>query len=89
MSVAAAVRRSVELRPRRNRLVDDPTGPRPASADQIDPQAKRAAARRSRIPLPHGRYRLKLLRLLTRPLTRLQNRNPPSVADDLAGALDA
>jgi len=49
------------------------------SADQIDPQAKRAAARQSRIPLPHGRYRLKLLRLLTRPLTRLQNRNPPSV----------
>ncbi|WP_096395800.1 alpha/beta hydrolase [Halorubrum trapanicum] len=49
------------------------------SADQIDPQAKRAAARQSRIPLPHGRYKLKLLRLLTRPLTRLQNRNPPSV----------
>jgi acetyl esterase len=49
------------------------------SADQIDPQAKRAAARQSRIPLPHGRYRLKLLRLLTGPLTRLQNRNPPSV----------
>jgi acetyl esterase len=49
------------------------------SADQIDPQAKRAAARQSRIPLPHGRYRLKLLRALTGPLTRLQNRNPPSV----------
>jgi acetyl esterase len=49
------------------------------SADQIDPQAKRAAARQSRIPLPHGRYKLKLLRLLTAPLTRLQNRNPPSV----------
>ncbi|ELZ41930.1 Triacylglycerol lipase [Halorubrum californiense DSM 19288] len=49
------------------------------SADQIDPQAKRAAARQSRIPLPHGRYKLKLLRLLTDPLTRLQNRNPPSV----------
>jgi len=49
------------------------------SADQIDPQAKRAAARQSRIPLPRGRYRLKLLRLLTDPLTRLRNRNPPSV----------
>ncbi|WP_017344501.1 alpha/beta hydrolase [Halorubrum sp. T3] len=49
------------------------------SADQIDPQAKRAAARQSRIPLPHGGYKLKLLRLLTGPLTRLQNRNPPSV----------
>ena len=49
------------------------------SADQIDPQAKRAAARQSRIPLPHGGYKLKLLRLLTAPLTRLQNRNPPSV----------
>ncbi|SDF53750.1 acetyl esterase [Halorubrum xinjiangense] len=49
------------------------------SADQIDPQAKRAAARKSRIPLPHGGYKLKLLRLLTDPLTRLQNRNPPSV----------
>ncbi|TKX54403.1 alpha/beta hydrolase [Halorubrum sp. SP3] len=49
------------------------------SADQIDPQAKRAAARQSRIPLPHGRYKLKLLRLLTGPLSRLQNRNPPSI----------
>ncbi|GAA0538377.1 alpha/beta hydrolase [Halorubrum ejinorense] len=49
------------------------------SADQIDPQAKRAAARQSRIPLPHGRYRLKLLRLVSGPLSRLQNRNPPSV----------
>ncbi|QUO48998.1 alpha/beta hydrolase [Halorubrum ruber] len=49
------------------------------SADQIDPQAKRAAARQSRIPLPHGGYKLKLLRRLTGPLTRLQNRNPPSV----------
>ena len=49
------------------------------SADQIDPQAKRAAARQSRIPLPHGGYKLKLLRLLSGPLTRLQNRNPPSV----------
>ena len=49
------------------------------SADQIDPQAKRAAARQSRIPLPHGRYRLKLLRRLTGPLARFQNRNPPSV----------
>ena len=58
------------------------------SADQIDPQAKRAAARQSRIPLPHGGYKLKLLRFLTGPLTRLQNRNPPSVGDDLAAALD-
>ena len=49
------------------------------SADQIDPQAKRAAARQSRIPLPHGRYRLKLLRLLTRPVMRIRNRDPPSV----------
>ncbi|TKX84024.1 alpha/beta hydrolase [Halorubrum sp. SS5] len=49
------------------------------SADQIDPQAKRAAARQSRVPLPHGGYKLKLLRLLTDPLSRLQNRSPPSV----------
>jgi acetyl esterase len=49
------------------------------SADQIDPQAKRVAARQSRIPLPHGRYKLKLLRLLAGSLSRLQNRNPPSV----------
>ncbi|TKX61089.1 alpha/beta hydrolase [Halorubrum sp. ASP1] len=49
------------------------------SADQIDPQAKRAATRQSRIPLPHGGYKLKLLRLLTDPLSRLQNLNPPSV----------
>ncbi|OYR79638.1 MULTISPECIES: alpha/beta hydrolase [Halorubrum] len=49
------------------------------SAEQIDPQAERVAARQSRVPLPHGRYRLKLLRRLTDPLMRIRNRDPPSV----------
>ena len=67
-----------------------------SAADRIDPQAKRAAARQSRIPLPHGRYKLQLLRLLTDPLARFQNRNPPSVGETEsmtvpgpAGELDA
>jgi len=48
-------------------------------ADEIDPQARAAVERQDRVPLPHDRYGLKLLRLLTRPVTWVQNRNPPSV----------
>ncbi|MXR43344.1 alpha/beta hydrolase fold domain-containing protein [Halobaculum sp. WSA2] len=48
-------------------------------ADEIDPQARAAVERQDRFPLPHSRYGLKLLRLLTRPVTWVQNRSPPSV----------
>jgi acetyl esterase len=50
-----------------------------ASAARIDPQAKRVADRQSRLPLPRGRYALKLLRRLSRPVSRFQNRNAPPV----------
>ncbi|ELY69556.1 alpha/beta hydrolase [Natrinema versiforme] len=49
------------------------------SADRIDPQAKAALERQGRIPMPHNRYGLKLLRLLSGPLMRLRNRNGPAV----------
>ncbi|MFC6824627.1 alpha/beta hydrolase [Halopelagius fulvigenes] len=65
-------------------------------ADDIDPQAKAAVERQDRFPLPHSRRGLKLLRLVTRAVTRMRNRNPPSVgatADRTipgpAGELDA
>lgn len=48
-------------------------------ADELDPQAKEAIRRQERIPLPHSRVGLKLLRHLTRPLVWLRNRNPPPV----------
>ncbi|WP_226023909.1 alpha/beta hydrolase [Halomicrobium salinisoli] len=48
-------------------------------ADGIDPQAKRALERQERIPIPHSRTGLKLLRLLSRATSWIQNRNPPSV----------
>ncbi|WP_224337949.1 alpha/beta hydrolase [Haloprofundus halobius] len=48
-------------------------------ADEIDPQARAAVERQNRFPLPHSRRGLKLLRLLTRPATWIQNRNSPSV----------
>ncbi|QCS42891.1 alpha/beta hydrolase [Natrinema versiforme] len=66
------------------------------NADRIDPQAKAALERQQRIPMPHSRYGLKLLRLLSGPLMRLRNRNGPPVGRTIdrtipgpAGDLDA
>nr|WP_226377492.1 hypothetical protein [Haloterrigena turkmenica] len=66
------------------------------NADGLDPQAKAALERQGRLPLPHNRYGLKLLRLLTGPMMRLRNRNGPNVGRTIdrtipgpAGDLDA
>ncbi|MFB6130410.1 MAG: alpha/beta hydrolase [Salinigranum sp.] len=48
-------------------------------ADEIDPQAGAALERQERVPIPHSRRGLKLLRLLTRPAMWIRNRNVPSV----------
>ena len=48
-------------------------------ADGIDPQAKEAVERQERVPMPHSRRSLKLLRLLSGPAMWIQNRNVPSV----------
>ncbi|MFC6906584.1 alpha/beta hydrolase [Halalkalicoccus tibetensis] len=48
-------------------------------AGEIDPQAQAAVDRQDRLPLPHSRRGVKLLRLLTRPTMWLRNRNPPPV----------
>ncbi|GAB3672761.1 alpha/beta hydrolase [Halopiger thermotolerans] len=48
-------------------------------AERIDPQAKAALERQERIPLPHNRYGLKLLRLFSHVMSRIRNRNGPSV----------
>jgi len=48
-------------------------------ADEIDSQAKAAVERQQRIPMPHSRKGLKLLRLLSRATAWVQNRNAPSV----------
>lgn len=65
-------------------------------AEEIDPQAMEALERQGRIPLPHNRIGLKLLRLFLRPMMWLRNRDVPSVGSttDLtipgpAGDLDA
>ncbi|WP_207588917.1 alpha/beta hydrolase fold domain-containing protein [Halomontanus rarus] len=65
-------------------------------ADEIDQQARAAVERQNRLPLPHSRRGLKLLRLVTRPAIWIQNRNPPSVGATVdrtlpgpAGELDA
>jgi acetyl esterase len=65
-------------------------------AEEVDPQAKEAAERLDRLPLPHSRRGLKLLRLVSRVAMWVQNRNPPSVGTTIdrtipgpAGALDA
>jgi acetyl esterase len=65
-------------------------------ADTIDPQARAAVERQDRLPLPHSRRGLKLLRLLTRATMWIGNRNPPSVGETIdrtipgpAGDLDA
>ena len=48
-------------------------------ADEINPQAQAAVDRQDRLPLPHSRCGVKLLRLITRPAMWIQNRNPPRV----------
>ena len=48
-------------------------------ADEINPQAQAAVDRQDRLPLPHSRRGVKLLRLLTRATMWLRNRNPPPV----------
>jgi acetyl esterase len=48
-------------------------------ATEIDPQAKAAVERQDRLPLPHSRRGLRLLRLFSRATTWIQNRNNPSV----------
>ncbi|MFH5797167.1 alpha/beta hydrolase [Haladaptatus sp. CMAA 1911] len=48
-------------------------------ADEIDPQARAAVERQDRLPLPHSRRGLKLLRLISRGTMRIRNRNPPVV----------
>ena len=65
-------------------------------ADEIDPQAKAAVERQDRLPLPHSRHGVKLLRLVSRAAMWIQNRNPPSVGATVdrtipgpAGELDA
>ncbi|NUC72259.1 alpha/beta hydrolase [Haloterrigena sp. SYSU A558-1] len=65
-------------------------------ADRMDPQAEAAIERQGRLPLPHNRYGLKLLRRLTDPIMGLRNRNGPSVGRTIdrtipgpAGDLDA
>ncbi|OYR52558.1 alpha/beta hydrolase [Halorubrum sp. Ea8] len=56
-------------------------------ADEIDPQAKAAVERQERLPLPHSRWGLKLARLLTRPVMRIRNRNPPPVGRTVDGTV--
>ncbi|WP_436901614.1 alpha/beta hydrolase [Halovenus halobia] len=65
-------------------------------ADEIDPQAASAMAAQQRIPLPHSRWGVKLLRGLSRVAMPIQNRNLPTIGGtrDLAipgpdGELDA
>jgi acetyl esterase len=65
-------------------------------ADEIDPQAKAAVERQDRLPLPHSRRGVKLLRLVSRTAMWIGNRNPPSVGTTVdrtipgpAGDLDA
>jgi acetyl esterase len=48
-------------------------------ADEIHPQARAAVERQDRLPLPHSRRGVKLLRLVSRAAMWMQNRNPPSV----------
>lgn len=52
-------------------------------ADEIHPQARAAVEWQDRFPLPHSRRGLKFLRLLSRAVTWVQNRNPPSVGTTL------
>jgi acetyl esterase len=55
-------------------------------AEEIDPQARAAVRRQERFPLPHSRRGLRLLRLLTRGVMWVRNRDVPSVGtvSDLA-----
>jgi acetyl esterase len=65
-------------------------------ADEIDPQARAAVEQQDRLPFPHSRRGLKLLRLVSRGVMRIRNRNPPDVGATIdrtipgpAGDLDA
>ncbi|MFO8114808.1 MAG: alpha/beta hydrolase [Halorubrum sp.] len=57
------------------------------NADAIDPQAKAAVERDARFPLPHSRWGVKLARLLTGPIMRVRNRNPPAVGRTVDGTV--
>ena len=48
-------------------------------AGEIDPQAREALERQQRFPIPHSRRGVKILRLLSRAVTWVQNRDVPSV----------
>lgn len=50
-------------------------------AERIDPQAREAIKLQEKIPLPHSRRGLKLLRLFTRATVWLENRTLPSVGE--------
>jgi acetyl esterase len=65
-------------------------------ATEVDPQAMAAVERQQRLPLPHSRRGLKLLRLVTRSAMWVQNRDVPRVGATVdrtipgpAGDLDA
>lgn len=48
-------------------------------ADEIDPQAASAMAAQQRLPVPHSRWGLKLLRGVSSVAMRMQNRNLPAI----------
>lgn len=48
-------------------------------ADEIDPEAKAAMEQQQRIPMPHSRWGLKLLRGLSHVTARVQNRTVPDI----------
>jgi len=48
-------------------------------ADEVDPQAMAAVEQQDRLPMPHNRWGLKLLRGITKPAMWLQNRDLPAV----------
>ncbi|WP_135830586.1 alpha/beta hydrolase [Halorussus halobius] len=56
-------------------------------AEKIDPQARAAVERQQRIPMPHSRRGLKLLRLVSRATAWVQNRNAPSVGATVDGTI--
>lgn len=57
------------------------------SREGIDPQARKAVERQERIPMPHSRAGLKLLRHLTSVTMWFQNRNAPSVGKTVDGTI--
>ena len=56
-------------------------------AEEIDPQAKRAVQRQERMPMPHSRRGLTLLRLVGRAAMWVQNRDTPSVGRTVDGTI--